>query len=444
MGRGKKSKKKKVTFNEKNRSYNQAHGRREDYYSKKDKRNNKRKGFVEEVEVRESKKSLEQQYLEDYARAVTSRAKRPFTLKYFGRGYDESRLKEYEYEIKKTRFLSNPKNRQKLIDICNQHLRNVFGPDGPDNYSIPGKYRLSDVPTDKPGREPEEYVFTHDDTIWNAFMKAKKIPIGDWEQRQNTSTSKIKTKKFLLNVDTQILVGELTIETTKAYDSIEKGAKSGIKFCIYYRGKEDGKFIVDRWDYEPLSQHLNKFDHEGYFQVDGVHAPHTGHSHEHRYTLHNRLVLTQNQSPDICPTPINAGVAKGEPEKKYGSFGAMVTAFEEEFNFTAIPIPEKELRTETLRKLGRKYCPEYNTELNEEFPAMVDVSAASGLRLAKNTKILGNGQITIDIDAYLKPLPDYTEGVIIDNVGQVTDEAEEREEEQDNKPAQEQDGGLSQ
>ena len=414
MGRGKKSKKKKVVLTEKNRSYNQAHGRRNDTTSREEKRKNKQRGFVEEVEPRETKKSLEQQYLEDYARAITSRAKRPFTLKYFGKGYDEARLKEHEYEIKKTRYLSNPKNRQKLIDICNQHLCNVFGPDGPTNYSIPGKYRLADVPNDHPGREPEEYVFTHDDVMWNAFMKAKKIPIGEWEQRENTKTSKIKTKKFLLNVDSQILVGELTIETTKAYDSIEKGAKSGIKFCIYYRGKEDGKFIVDRWDYEPLSQHLNKFDHEGYFQVDGVNAPHTGHSHEHRYTLHNRLVLTQNQSPDICPTPINAGNPKSEPEKRYGNFGAMVTDFEETFNFSAIPIPEKELRTETLRKLGRKYCPEYNTELNEEFPPMVDVAAATGLKLAKHTKILGNGQITIDVDAFIKPLPEFEESDIIE------------------------------
>ena len=124
--------------------------------------------------------------------------------------------------------------------------------------------------------------------------------------------------------------------------------------------------------------------------------------------------MTQNQSPDICATPINAGNPKSEPEKRYGNFGAMVTAFEETFNFSAIPIPEKELRTETLRKLGRKYCPEYNTELNEEFPPMVDVAAATGLKLAKHTKILGNGQITIDVDAFIKPLPEFEESDIIE------------------------------
>ncbi len=395
-----KKKKKKVVLTQENKGYSKKGKSKGHQKNKYDARYHDT-----EREIREQKEkhaSLEHQYLVDYARAIASHSKRPFSLKYFGKEFSESKLTQYEYEIKKARWLSNPKSLPRLIDICNEHLRNVFGPDGPDNYQLPSGYRLKDVPTDKPSREPEEYVFTHSDKRWEGFMKARKIPITEWETQENTRMSKIKTRKFIMNVDNQILLGEVTIETTKAYDNIEKGAKSGIKFSIYYRGKEDGKFIVDRWDYEPLSEHLNKFDKGGYFQTDGVKVPKTAHSHEHRYTLHSRLVLTQNQSPDICPTPINLNRDPREPEIKYGSFGAMVTDFETVFNLGAIQIPHNELAKTPLRKLGKMYCPEWSTELNEEIPAMVDLDKKVCGDLAPNTKILGNGQITMDIDAVIK------------------------------------------
>ena len=396
-----KKKKKKVVLTQDNKKGHSKNGKSKGH--QKNKYDAKHRDTEREIrEQREKHASLEHQYLVDYARSITSHSKRPFSLKYFGKEFNESKLTQYEYEIKKARWLSNPKTLPRLIDICNEHLRNVFGPDGPDNYQIPSGYRLKDVPKDKPSREPEEYVFTHSDKRWEGFMKARKVPIGEWETQENTRMSKIKTRKYLLNVDGQILLGEVTVETTKAYDNIEKGAKSGIKFSIYYRGKEDGKFIVDRWDYEPLSEHLNKFDKAGYFQTDGVKVPKTSHSHEHRYTLHNRLVLTQNQSPDICPTPINSYSNSRDSEIRYGSFGSMVTDFENVFNLGAIQVPNNELAKTPLRKIGRTYCPEWNTELNEEFPAMVDLDSRVCGKLSPNTKILGNGQITLDIDAVIK------------------------------------------
>ena len=150
-----------------------------------------------------------------------------------------------------------------------------------------------------------------------------------------------------------------------------------------------------------MSEHLNKFDRGGYFQTDGVKVPKTTHSHEHRYTLHNRLVLTQNQSPDICPTPINAHTPASEREIQYGGFGAMVTDFERVFNLGAIQIPQNELNKTPLRKLGKMYCPEWSTELEEEIPAMVDLEKKVCGDLAPHTKILGNGQITLDVDSVL-------------------------------------------
>ncbi len=369
-------------------------------YTPKGKKSKGSKTFEGERITHARQKSLEEMFLADYARAITSRNKRPFTLKAFAKGYDEERLKEYEYELKKARYLSNPKNRSKLLEICNQNLTNIYGPDAVTNYGIPGSFRQADIPQDKPSREPETHVFTYSDEMREAFIRARKLPIGDWERDNKTKGVQIKTRKYLFNVDGQILLGEITIETTKD-NYIEKNARSGVKFSIYYRGQEDAKFIVCRWDYEPLSLHINKFDREGYFQIDGVRLKNVMHSHVHKYTLHDRLVLTQNQSPDIGPTPLNEHTKEGESEKRYGSFGAMVTDFESTFNLGAIPLPEREIQKTPLRKLGRKYCPEYSTELREEIPPMEDYELSMMGAFAPDTKLLGNGQIAMDIDAMI-------------------------------------------
>ena len=392
-----KKKKKKVVLTQENKGY-----------SKKEKhkghqKNNRGRGEGDNYSPKkENITSADHMYLADYARSLTHRAKRPFSLKYFGKAFDESKLSQYEFEIKKARWLSNPKNTPKLIALCDQHLHNVFGPDATTNYSVPSGYRKKDLPTDEPSREAEEYVFTYSDEMRDAFIKAKKFPITEWAVRSNTHTAKIETRQFLFNVDGQVLVGELTVETSKAYDAVQRGAKSGIKFSMYYRGREEAKFTLERWDYEPLSQHLNKFDKEGYFQTDGVKAPNTTHSHVHKGLLHDRVTLTQNQSYDIYPTPINSTLSKGTPEHRYETFDAMVTDFMKEMNMSVVPIPNNLLDRHNLKKVGRMVCPEYSTELRDEIPAQVDIEQPLKASLAPNTYIRNDGQVTICVDAFVK------------------------------------------
>ena len=304
-------------------------------------------------------KGITAKFLKDYVRAIASKARRPFSLKYFNKGYNLSDLMEYDYEIKKAEFISNPKNQETLILINKLYLESIFGLGEALRYGIPNSYKVSDIPDDLPSREAERFVFIHGDNYHTALLDAPKYFIEDWNVRVNDRCHKIETRKCLLKIDDEILLGEVTKETQHMYDSISKNAKSGIKFCIYYKGKEEGKFVVDRWDYLPLSEHHNKFYKDGTFCFYGITVPNTKLSHRHLNNLHNRLVLTQNQSPDIEPTIINQGNEYGV-EHSYKDFNDFCDVFEKFLNFQTGKIPEHDLCRHGLKKVGRMYCLQYD------------------------------------------------------------------------------------
>lgn len=310
----------------------------------------------------QNKESFERRVMADYEAALMSRDRRPFSLKYFAKNYSERDLAEYQYEIDKLHWLIDPHNRPKLIDKAEEVLRREFGPDATTRYGIPSKYRLSDIPQDSPSRSAERHVFTYNDDYLVGLRKSPKIPIGPWEVREDDKFSTIKTRKYLCMVDGEVLLGEMTIDTCHSHDSIKKDAKSGVKFCIYYRGLEEGKFIVERWDYEPLSLHPNKFDAQNNFCMNGVMCEKTKHSHRHIYNRFNRLVLTQNQSPDIKPTPINYKSKEyTADELRYDTFEDMIADFEKELHVERTQVPVHEVQTRKLKDLGKDYCVNYTT-----------------------------------------------------------------------------------
>lgn len=303
---------------------------------------------------------LEAKYLRDYIQSITSKSKRPFNLKYLNKSANPSTIEDYAYEINKARFLSDKSNHDTLIDINQIWLNMNFG--NSYSYGIPHSFKISDIPNIEPTHSDENFVFIHGDNYFDALLDAPKYFIENWQKRVDTCQVSIKTRKCLLKIDGEILLGEFCKETQKSFDSVAPGSKSGIKFSIYYQGREDAKFTVDRWDYLPLSEHRNKFTENGDFCPFGVIVPKTQLSHRHPYRLLSRLVLTQNQSADIEPTIINS--LGFEEEIPYNNFQDMCSVAEMFWNVQPGMIPIHELQNRTLTKIGKLHCMEYNRSIH--------------------------------------------------------------------------------
>lgn len=297
-------------------------------------------------------------FIKDYVRAIASKARRPFSLKYFNKGYSEEDLEEYEYEIEKAKFLADPKNEDLLIKINELYLDSVFGIGECYYYGIPNCYKVSDLPADKPSREDENFIFIHSDEFLTAMLDAPKYFIEPWVTQINDHFHKVETRKFIFRIGNETLLGELSKDTQRAYNSVAVNAKSSIKFSVYFKGLEEGKFIADRWDYLPLSTHHNKFDENGNFCTYGILVPKTKFSHKHKYNLHNRLVLSQNQSPDIEPTIINKN--NSNEENIYNSFDDFCETFINLNNFQKGQIAYEDLVKHGLKKVGKIHCTPYD------------------------------------------------------------------------------------
>lgn len=305
---------------------------------------------------------VEARYLKDYIQAITSKHKRPFSLKYFNKSVDASTIDDYTYEIGKARFLTDIKNRDALITINDYWLRMHFG--ASRLYGLPNSFKIYDIPNNEPTHSDENFVFIHGDEYFDALVDAPKYFIENWQKRVDNCQVTIKTRKCLMKINGEIILGEFCKETQKGFDSVAQGSKSGIKFSVYYQGKPDGKFTVDRWDYLPLSEHRNKFTEDGEFCHYGTIVPKTQLSHRHASRLLSRLVLTQNQSPDIEPTLINS--LGFENEIAYDDFQDMCGWAEMFWNVQPGMIPIHELPNRSLTKMGKVHCMEYDKQLHTD------------------------------------------------------------------------------
>ena len=87
-------------------------------------------------------------------------------------------------------------------------------------------------------------------------------------------------------------------------------------------------------------------------------VPKTKFSHKHKYNLHNRLVLSQNQSPDIEPTIINK--TNSDEENIYNDFNDFCETFINLNNFQKGQIAHEDLAKHGLKKVGKIYCTPYD------------------------------------------------------------------------------------
>ncbi len=362
-------------------------------------------------------KKIERQYLADYIRAVLTDYRRPIAYDYMHAHIDEDySIKNYSYEINKARYLADPANQPKLVQIATNIAEKYFGTDVCHNYGVPHSYKLKDLPKDKPSKRSETFLFPYDDEYRDAMLNAVKVPLGDWELRSSTSESTIKTRKYIFNVGGDILIGELTVEKAKNHDNIKVGAGSDIKFCVYYKGREDGKFILDRWDFEPTGAHYNKKNPDGSISLDGYLCPHTKYGHRHLGTLANRLFATHCQSVDICPTPINQGKGLYEEEARYETVEDMLADFEKTLCLLDTPIPAKDLaKARSVRDLGKKFCDPYYPRTTQEETRQLDYIDYDALNgLPKIEDYLPSSPVDVQAPTDVAPVPPTTDAPTVE------------------------------
>lgn len=222
-------------------------------------------------------------------------------------------------------WLNDKKNQKILYEICKKKLKKAF-PEALENYGMPDDFLFRDIPQDKFSKNLERFVFIHSDEFLDEIISAPKLPLTNWKTIKTDIYHTIQVKKVAFRVGDECMLGEFTRNINYSNDDIIKNSGSGIKFCVYVKGLEKGKFVVSRWDYEPQGIHFNKLNNYGNIDLNGYYCEKTQHSHSHFYNLKQRLLLTQNQSADIMPTPINCNSEK--VERTYGSFENMVADFE--------------------------------------------------------------------------------------------------------------------
>lgn len=222
-------------------------------------------------------------------------------------------------------WLNDEKNQRKMLEICEKKLKRCV-PEALEHYGVPDDYLFHEIPKDEFSKNLERFVFIHNDEFLDEIISAPKLPLTNWETINRNGYHTIQVKKVAFRVGEEHMIGEFTKIFNFNNDNIIQNAGSGIKFCVYARGLEKGKFVVSRWDYEPLGVHFNKLNNFGNIDLNGYYCEKTQHSHAHIYNLKQRLLLTQNQSADVSPTAINCNAERNE--RVYGSFENMIDDFE--------------------------------------------------------------------------------------------------------------------
>lgn len=261
-----------------------------------------------------------------YKESLDDPQKKPFNIPFQNKFDFASDLENKDYfdNLLTIMWLSDQENINLLRDICKEKLNRQF-PEGCKNYGLPDDYLFSDLPNPN-NIDEEQFVFVHSDRYLRDIVSAPKIPITDWITTYFNAYHTVQIKRVAFWVGNECMLGELRRNINYSNNDIAKNSGSGIKFCVYSKGLEKGKFTVTRWDYEPVGVHFNKFNSRGDFDVNGYYCKKTRHSHVHYYDLKQRLIFTQNQSSDISPTPINCNEDKFE--RKYKSFEDMIDDFE--------------------------------------------------------------------------------------------------------------------
>lgn len=252
-----------------------------------------------------------------------------------------------------------------LCKLAQDVICERFGEDALTNYGIPDDILLDSFPAGTTVLQKENYLFMHNNILLDAMIKAPKIPVEPWQSCMYVDGTEFFTQRCIMNIDGQILLAVSSI-----YPEDKSGkAKSGIGFNVFFRGNRNGCFRVEKWDFEPISQELNRYleRDQVYFFKEGIVPENTRYSHIHKRTVRQRIVCGSGFYGDLRPTPINKNPYL--LERRFNSFKDMVNCYLDRCNISSKVMDEELLNSIPLKEIGLMYCPRFDSQLDKVVPS---------------------------------------------------------------------------
>ena len=315
---------------------------------------------------------LDKVFEEEYIDAV-KKNKTPFSGNVFvSFWYDEKMTVDDIKESLRVRWLAkNSAPYGRLWNIVYDEMKRRYDSNVADRIGVPNGKRFKEDLTACPHEDEE--LFLHSDKFKTAFEKAVKIPLSNWRV-MNHSGKKVERMEFMCRVfiDEKMETMLGCFERRIKKNQFERHGGSSIGMYGYFRGDNTKRFTVRRQDYKPTYSHKNKLlggkiKHQKrkseceMFALDLYDVPKTKYSHEHNYTLSQRLFTNVRFPVDTEPTDKSKN---SEDEYVYETFDEMTVEFMKNKNLLMIQIPVHEIQKESIVKLAEKYCPVYDVAFN--------------------------------------------------------------------------------
>lgn len=273
------------------------------------------------------------------------------------------------FDARLIKTFSKSENQKRISDIIVNAYQRKFGKNAQYYYGVSDDmFYYNMITSTSDAYRLENKIFPHDDNFRLAIQDAPKIPVEDWVMINDASDYKLYSKRVLFKLGQQVMTGEVVKkEVKRCFGSF---AKNSMSFLANYRGMEDYKFVVDRWDYKPYADHYNFFDKFGKYSYNGVIVPYAKYSHRHPNTFRHRSIFGPFFSPDIRPTPPNSLKIKRMEERIYTDFKSMELNFLDTFNVYDAHIPSRMLECLSLREIGNELCPSFSVFQNHEIESV--------------------------------------------------------------------------
>lgn len=262
----------------------------------------------------------------------------------------------------------------KLWDIVHGEMTRRYGPHVADRMGMPNGKRFKEDLSAVPHEDDE--LFLHTDQFKNAFEKAVKIPLSNWRV-MNHCGNKVERMEFMCRIfidgRAETMLG--CFERRIRKNQFVRHGGSSIGMYGYFRGDNTKRFTVRRQDYKPPYSHRNKlvdgkvkFMQHGSknesFALDLSEVKNTQYSHEHNFTISQRLFTNVRFSVDVEPTDKSRQLGR---EYVYDSFDEMSAEFMKNKNLLMFNIPLFEVQNETVVYLSEKYCPMFDAAYGSNF-----------------------------------------------------------------------------
>lgn len=323
-------------------------------------------------------KELEEDFEQEY-REIVRWNKVPFTGNVFMDFRSDSKMdiKSIRESLRARWMASNCGPNGKLWQIARADMHRKYGAKDPDDIGVPNgkKFREDHCCT---AHEDAE-LFLYSDKFKNAFEKAVKIPLSNWRV-MNFNGKKIERMefmcKFILDGQERTMLG--CFERRIVKNQFVQNGGSSIMLCGYFMGDNSKRFTLRRQDYCPPHPHKNRLVNGNIsykvdggkiqqFALDTVAVKDTQFSHEHTFTLSQRLFTNLKFSVDCVPTDKSRELGE---EYKYKNYDEMCCEFMKNKNLLMFSLPVSEIQKESVVKLAKKYCPVYDADMdfNGEIP----------------------------------------------------------------------------